>query len=198
MGYEVIQEKHVLEEGWSKRSEVVLQIVTIRFCITGLNSSVHSLGWRYHVRQYPSDSLLGHNDKNEAILTLLHNPICITQNQYCFTLLLLSVRQTELFFAVHLSLSRESRELRCPLRSGETEAQVLTTVTGEINVRHKQNLSLLTVPLYPLGSQAKVEKWLACSVTQQLFLPQQLASWATTNNCLYVICTCVRLPRNSR
>lgn len=125
--------------GQNKRGS--LETVTIRFCITRLNSSVHSLGWRYRVKQYPSDSLLCHNDKNEAILTLLHNHVCITRKQYYFTLLLLSVRQTELFFAVHLSLSHGSRELRCPLRSGETEAQVLTTATWEINVRGINRIS---------------------------------------------------------
>lgn len=41
------------------------------------------------------------------------------------------------------------------------QEEVLAKVVWEISVRDKQNISLLTVPLCPLGNQTKVEKWLA-------------------------------------
>jgi len=40
--------------GLGKRGRV-FQIVVIWFCISEVNTSVHLLGWRHHVRQYPSD-----------------------------------------------------------------------------------------------------------------------------------------------
>lgn len=62
------------------------------------------------------------------------------------------------------------------------QEEVLPKVMWEMCQRHKQNLSLLTCPTLPSGKPDKSGK-VACSVTQQLFLPQPLPCWAITNKC---------------